>query len=87
LVERAEEDDDDDPVEQALFTYEKAFEDAGDPESAGAFDEARETYSQGKPSSSGTNESWEPGASTPWRNDDLAPPPTSDRSIFDDIDR
>jgi hypothetical protein len=77
--------EEDDPVESALFAYSRAFENEGDTETAEAFDNAWDRYSQLKP---GPPESrYERDASPPVTGgSSLAPSPEPDRSIFDDID-
>lgn len=77
--------EEDDPVENALFAYSRAFESEGDTETAAAFDNARALYSELMPGPS-KNFYDDGDTSTPRKRGSLAPPPEPDRSIFDDID-
>ena len=79
-----ERDEDDDPVESALFGYERAFEEEGDSETAQAFAEARDMYSQLPTKTHEEYTDWEDRA--PLTGARLAPAPNTGRSIFDDID-
>jgi hypothetical protein len=75
---------DDDPVENALVGYEMAFEDEGDVETAQAFAEARDAYSQ-LPIK--VREDYlEMEDRLPLAGTRPAPAPDTSRSIFDDID-
>ena len=76
--------DEDDPVERALFDYSSAFKSEGDNETAAAFDNALDIYSQLQPSPTRSQYEW--GTSTPRKPSNLTPSPEPDRSIFDDID-
>ena len=78
-----ERDPDDDPVESALRGYSRAFENAGDFETAHAFDTAVDWYSQLLPREREDVESW---VTSPLTGSRLAPPPSTGRSMFDDID-
>jgi hypothetical protein len=79
-----ERDGDDDPVDSTLFGYEMAFEDEGDAETAQAFAEARDAYSQ-LPIKAG-EDYLEMEDRLPLANTRVAPAPNTSRSIFDDID-
>ncbi len=79
-----ERDGDDDPVESSLRGYERAFEDEGDFETAQAFAEARDMYSQLPIRVRQDYRDWE--ERTPLTGTNLAPAPNTSRSIFDDID-
>jgi hypothetical protein len=79
-----ERDPDDDPVESALRGYSMAFENAGDFETAHAFDAAVEWHSQLPAREREDTESWTD--TSPLTGDRLAPPPSRGRSMFDDID-
>lgn len=79
----AERDSDDDPVESALRGYSRAFEHAGDFEAAQAFDDAVDAYSSLPNSEREYNESW---GTSPLTGSRLATPPSTGRSMFDDID-
>lgn len=80
----AERDEDDDPVENALWGYELAFQAEGDFETAHAFAEAREWYSELPIRAAEEYSDWEKWA--PLTGTRLAPPPNTSRSVFDDID-
>lgn len=79
-----ERDPDDDPVESSLRGYSMAFEIAGDFETAHAFDAAVEWHSQLPAREREDTESWID--TSPLTGDRLAPPPSTGRSMFDDID-
>jgi hypothetical protein len=79
-----ERDPDDDPVESALRGYSSAFENAGDFETAHAFDEAVEWHSRLPAREREDTESWTDASLL--TGDRLAPPPSTGRSMFDDID-
>ncbi len=79
-----ERDGDDDPVDNALFGYEMAFEDEGDAETAQAFAEARDAYSQ-LPTRVRV-EYLEREDQRPLADTRAAPARSTSRSIFDDID-
>jgi hypothetical protein len=81
-----ERDPDDDPVENALFTYQMAFREAGDHDTALAFDWARETYQQLVPSREPEIYDDEQDRG-PLTRPAPAPAPDAGRSIFDDIDK
>lgn len=77
--------EEDDPIESALFAYSRAFENEGDAETAEAFDNAWDLYSQLKPSPPESRYEWD--ANPPIKgSSSLAPSSEPDRSIFDDID-
>jgi hypothetical protein len=78
-----ERDGDDDPIEHVLHGYEMAFEDDGDFEAAQAFAYAREIYSQLPARDEDYGKYQDP---RPLARPGLAPPPDTDRSIFDDVD-
>jgi len=81
----ASERDEDDPVESALFGYERAFENADDFDTAEVFAQAREMYSQlpARPSEDYTDLDDQ----SPLTHTRLAPTPMTSRSIFDDVDK
>jgi hypothetical protein len=79
-----ERDGDDDPVENSLWGYERAFEGEGDFETAQAFAEARDMYSQLPIRARQDYRDWEERA--PLTGTNLAPAPNTSRSMFDDID-
>jgi hypothetical protein len=79
-----ERDPDDDPVESALFGYQRFFEKEGDYETAEAFDWARDAYSQ-LPTAEREDDNFQD--SSPVGSRKLAPLPDTARSIFDDIDQ
>lgn len=80
-----ERDPEDDPIESALLGYEMAFENDGDFEAAQAFSFAREDHSQlrAKEDRDYDIDYRDP---RPLASPTLAPPPHTDRSIFDDVD-
>ncbi len=75
---------DDDPVDNALFGYERAFEGEGDFETAQAFAEARDAYSQLPTRAREDYLEWEDRV--PLAGARPAPAPNTSRSTFDDID-
>jgi hypothetical protein len=88
--------EDNDPVEHALYSYQTAFEDAGDTEAASALTEAINFFLDLPVRSSGyePDEDWHPdwepraeGSGYERRQSSLALPARPGRSIFDDIDR
>ena len=84
-VEREE---DDDPFEAALSEYREAFKEAGDLQTAAAFEEALDTYRQ-IPTSTREDYGPDPDYDRSGFADHhsmLAPRPTAERSIFDDVD-
>jgi hypothetical protein len=83
-IGHGERDPDDDPYESALLGYQLEFEKDGDFEAAEAFDLAREFYSQLPAKDRDYGEYQEDPR--PLARPGLAPPPGTDRSIFDDID-
>jgi hypothetical protein len=78
-----ERDPDDDPIESALAGYQRAFKREGDYETAEAFAEARDIYSQ-LPAKE--REDYDFQDRSPLASTRLAPPPDTGRSIFDDVD-
>ena len=82
--------EDEDPFERALYDYQQAFEEAGDPQTAAAFAAVLDACLE-QPIAS--PDDWQPE----WDDDperryvgnagSLAPRPVPGRSIFDDIDR
>ena len=78
-----ERDPDDDPIDNALFWYERAFREAGDHETADAFESARDGYQQLPVRES---EDYDEPDRSPLTRPGLAPEPDTGRSIFDDID-
>ena len=81
-----ERDGDDDPVDDALFGYQMAFEDEGDLETAQAFEAARDAYAQLPIKAREDYPEPRSGARAPLASTKLAPAPNMSRSIFDDID-
>ena len=74
---------DDDPIDNALFWYERAFREAGDHETADAFESARDGYQQLPVRES---KDYDEQDRSPLTRPGLAPEPDTGRSIFDDID-
>jgi hypothetical protein len=81
-----ERDPDDDPIESALLGYEMAFENDGDFEAAQAFSFARDSYSQ-LPAKEDRDYYGDYQDPRPLTSPRLAPPPDTNRSIFDDVDQ
>ena len=74
---------DDDPIDNTLFWYERAFREAGDDETADAFELARDGYQRLPVRQS---EEYDEQYRSPLTRPGLAPEPDAGRSIFDDID-
>lgn len=87
-----EREEDQDPFEAALIDYREAFKDAGDLQTAAAFDDAIDAFREAPTASREHHEDYRPdpdhGRSdwTGYRSA-LASRPTAERSIFDDVDR
>ena len=88
--------EEDDPVERALLDYQRAFEDAGDPDVTYSIELALDVFRDVPTRSSDYDPDgywdpeWEERAEDDGyerRQSSLALPPTPGRSIFDDIDR
>jgi hypothetical protein len=75
----------DDPIDNALFRYEKEFSKAGDYDTASEFDSARDFYNQ-LPYREDDEEEYDYQGRSALTRSGLAPEPDAGRSIFDDID-